>query len=125
METENIVTTLVKEYTTEKARNMAICCLSMRISMRGGGYLFEKKDANKNYITMASFKDKHAVMILILEKVESTLKYPSNKCIMDLTDKESETFASQTLFKGDEPRTNMEKIDKYLKILDSELLIKL
>jgi hypothetical protein len=90
MDAGNIDTALVKEHTAEMPRNLAICCESIRISMRGNSsYLLEKKDSTKKYKSVAVLKDRSIVIYVLYAKVAATKE---SWCNMILVDNEGEVL---------------------------------
>jgi hypothetical protein len=123
MDTGSVVTALVKEYTDERPRNMAIYCLDARISMRGRSYVFEMMDDNDEYIPKAAFTDKDAVSFLICQMVNNVL----NNAGIELRNKESGFFDVKNVLghlESDQEK-NKEIILEHLRVLASESSITL
>jgi hypothetical protein len=125
MDTGSVVTALVKEYTAERPRNMAIYCRSARITMRGRSYVFERLDDNGNYIPKAAFTDKGAALFLLHEMVRSYSV--GDGSTIELKNKESSYFDVLKLlspFACDQER-NRTIIVEFLNVLASESSITL
>lgn len=123
MDTGSVVTALVKEYTAEKPRNMAIYCLDARISMRGRSYVFEMMDDDDEYIPKAAFTDKDAVSFLIRQMVNNNLV----NARIDLRNEESGFFDVKKVLghlESDQEK-NKEIILEYLRVLATEASITL
>lgn len=123
MDTGSVVTALVKEYTAEKPRNMAIYCLDARISMRGRSYVFEMMDDDDEFISKAAFTDKDAVSFLICQMVSNRLV----NARIDLRNEESGFFDVKKVLghlESDQEK-NKEIILEYLRVLATEASITL
>lgn len=148
METGNIVTALVKEYTAETPRNMAIYCIRSRISIRGHNYLIETRDADDydnsddefeddseimehKYRPVAAFKDKDAVVFLICEAAKQCLFHTNinielKNRISSVFDVSSTLRCESSVFMAADKRIhNEEIINKFLTILESEASIRI
>lgn len=149
METGSIVTALVREYTAETTRNMAIYCIRSRISIRGHSYLIETRDDDDydnsddefedddeikehKYRPTAAFKDRDAVVFLICEAAKQHCLFRTNINI-ELGNKISSVFDVRNTLRcnssqhmADDDRIhNEEIINKFLTILESETAIRL
>jgi hypothetical protein len=122
METGNIVTALVKEYTAEMPRKLAIYfCESYRISMKGSMFLFEIDESDDGvYNPIVTLKSKSAIASLISEKgreFDHRRYYP-----IILKYKEFDFIVIQNEIYLDEKyeTRNKEKINNFVEILESE-----
>lgn len=141
MESGSIVIALVKEYTVEAPRDLAICCGPIRITMIRNSYLFEKKVDNDDYEVLAHLKERHAVAYLLCEWVDQTAatELPSffrstdsngfsigtPFIEMNLRVRNGQFFCGKMLRQSKICRAqNLQNIDEYLRVLESESLNK-
>jgi hypothetical protein len=68
MEPGDFVVAIVKEFATEMKGNMAMCCLDLKISMKGRNYQIEMMDHTTEKSRTLIFKDENMVNYLLLKK---------------------------------------------------------
>jgi hypothetical protein len=110
----------VKNYTAKKKCNMAIYCLTSRISIKGGKYLLELQDKNREYRPMAAIRNKDAVFGLIFEMLSDT--FSVDIAVKNL--RSEELIIGKNIHGGlktlHRSEILTETIDRYLKVLENE-----
>jgi hypothetical protein len=117
METGDFLAAIVKEFATGMSSNMAIYCLGLKISMRGGNYHTEMVNADKKCTPVTTVREKDVVKFLILKKGALTTSY---SFVLELRHGKV-VFGKDTLYLSHNSKINDETLNSYLRVLESDI----